>query len=431
MIELKTQTSANLLAELLVEFFKSHSLTPTYFFQNANVYLPPYVKLEEGENIASLKKLILEYCNSSGFWYLFHDKWLGKIHLVNPFIIYKDKEYIPAKILSTHELILGDEFGLLNQRKIQVLALVYPKKYKNQLKYTSENVYVYWYFDELTGLKLWDYSSSIYYKETQTFYYDLKNYFQNYHDEALKLRSQFISVKSPIKEFPLERIIKYLIHPIHFSQKNQHKEMIQKLNAILSLENIQIVFDENQQIIHFYNSSIQKLNEKNQTYAIDNVSSQIQDFQQKVQILFRDDDLLPLLESRLKELEVVYRNQCYLSTIVIIGSFLEALLKKTLFEMDDNYYKLNKLPRDAKDNTIFKPVKALNFKEMVDIYQNNSIISKNISYLIDSYRDFRNQIHVYHEDSKNSMNHDICEIGFRVLKMLINELYEKRKIYSI
>ncbi|GIV42979.1 MAG: hypothetical protein KatS3mg035_0102 [Bacteroidia bacterium] len=64
---------------------------------------------------------------------------------------------------------------------------------------------------------------------------------------------------------------------------------------------------------------------------------------------------------------------------------------------------------------------------MIDIFHHNPIISKTITNLIDSYRDFRNQIHIYHDDVKSSMNKDICEIGFRVLKMLINELYEMRK----
>lgn len=427
MIQLKSEQSLNNFIQICAQFFRNYTQTIAHFFQNAEIYLPPHEKWDFNNLPNLLKNLLMSYQNE-GFWFLFDDKYLGKISIHNAFFHNVNEELVPAKILSIHELQLENHFGLLNQRKIGVLSFMYLKKYKNYLKYTPEPVYHTLFFDILTGLKIWEYTSHSFDSNPQTFYTDFKNYFLNYKDDALKLRCQFISLKSPIKEFPLERIIKNLINPIHYANSEQQKEILEKLNSVFHEENIQIIYDETHQTILFDKYPNGNENKTHQVIAIDSVSAQIQDYHHKIDFLFEKNELLPIVHSRLKELEIVYKNDCYLSTIVIIGSLLEALLKNQLLELGDNYYKLKNLPKDTKDNTFFKPVKVLNFKEMLDIYDNNPILSKTIVNLIDSYRDFRNQIHVYHDDSKNSMmNNDICEIGFRVLKMLINELYEKKQ----
>lgn len=430
MITLSNKDSYPKLTQIFVQFFKNYTLGIPHFFHHAEVYLSPQLKFDETHFVNSFKSLLLSY-QEDGFWFLFEDRYLGKISIQNPFFLNKNGDIIACKILAIHSLELKNHFHLLNQRKIAVLSLVYPKKYKNQLKHTFENEYHFLFFDVLTGLKLWEYSSSSINSDAQALYDDFQHYYLHYKDDELKLRCQFISLKSPIKEFPIERMIKFLINPIHYVNKNHQKEMLEKINSVLNHEHIQVVYDDENQTIHFEKYT-QNPNEKseNQIFAIDSVSAQIQDYQHKISFLFEKDDLFPILQSRLKELEIIYKNNCYLSTIVIIGSLLEALLKKKLLELGENFYKLKNLPRDTKDSSSFKPVKVLNFKEMIDIFDNNSIISKTIVNLIDSYRDFRNQIHVYHEDSKNSMNSDICEIGFRVLKMLINELYEQKSNQS-
>lgn len=430
MLTFSSKESYTKFIQIFVQFFKNYSLSVSHFFHQAEVYISPQLKWDETQFVDSFRNLLLSY-QEGGFWFLFEDKYLGRISTHNPFFLNKNGDNISCKILAIHSLELKNHFHLLNQRKIAVLSLVCPKKYKSQLKYTSENEYHFLFFDILTGLKLWEYSSSSIISDAQVLYHDFQNYYLHYKDDELKLRCQFISLKSPIKEFPIERMIKFLINPIHYVNKNHQKEMLEKINSALKHEQIQVVYNEENQTIHFEKCT-QNSEEKseNQVFAIDSVSAQIQDYQHKIGVLFDQDNLLPILQSRLKELEIIYKNNCYLSTIVIIGSLLEALLKKKLLEFGESFYKLRNLPKDTKDSSSFKPVKVLNFKEMVDIFDNNSIISKTIVNLIDSYRDFRNQIHVYHEDSKNSMNSDICEIGFRVLKMLINELYEQKNNQS-
>ncbi|GIV42980.1 MAG: hypothetical protein KatS3mg035_0103 [Bacteroidia bacterium] len=130
--------------------------------------------------------------------------------------------------------------------------------------------------------------------------------------------------------------------------------MIDNLNTILNQEKIQIIYDETNQNILFETYPSNSNSSQNQVFPLDSISAQIQAYHQKIDFLFENDERLPILHSRLKELEVIYKNECYLSTVVVIGSLLEALLKNELYKLKDDYYRLNKLPRDVKDNTVFK-----------------------------------------------------------------------------
>ncbi len=426
MIELKTQELQRDFAFFLNNFFQSHFIVPEHFFKNAFVFFPENAITDISEYIRLLKSF-----QEKGYWFLYEDKYLGKVFQHQNFLIRNEKEKINAKIIDIYEIDLNEHFHKLKNRRVGILKIHYAKSPKNPLKNFAELVYHYLYFDILTGLKIWEYNSNQNIENSQLLYKDFQRFYDQYStNDFFELRCQFISLKSPIQEFALERIIKYLIHPIHYTNSAQQGETIQALNQILSTEDIQIIYNDTHQTVEFLkkNPLTSSLPIQNQTFALDNIANSVADFHNKIDFLWKDEPELPIFHARLNELEIVYKNNCYLATIVILGSILEGILKKYLLELEKNGYEFKDLPANVKDNSTSKPIFILNFSEMISVYEKNKGLLTNVTIsLLNSYRDFRNHIHITHKDSKHFMNSDICEIGFRVLKLLLVELYEKKR----
>ncbi|GIV42982.1 MAG: hypothetical protein KatS3mg035_0105 [Bacteroidia bacterium] len=91
MIILKSEQSLTKFVQVCTQFFKSYTQTIPHFFQNAEVFLTPNLKFDENNIADSLKTLFINY-RDNGYWFLFEDKFLGKISIHHPFFsIYQRK----------------------------------------------------------------------------------------------------------------------------------------------------------------------------------------------------------------------------------------------------------------------------------------------------------------------------------------------------
>lgn len=424
-----SENSQRKIAKILQGFFLDYRKEAREFFRNALIYVPENFKIEESKNFDYEYLRLMKKFSDPGYWLLVDDSLLGKITPHDELCL-DPKNKTASKILDIFELDLKDEYGSLNGRKIAVALLQSSKTYKNLLKPASEITKEVLFFDVQTGMKILKYSLKNHEKDPRFYLQDLQNCIKNYPDENLSLRTQLVSMKPPLREFPLERILKHLVNPKHYAQQAEHQEMLEKLNEILKTENIQLQYHQQNQTISFtvieQRNKDSSHNSENQVFALDSISNNITEIQCKIEFLFDGNKKKAVFIERLKELEVTYKNNCFLSTVVVLGSIVEGLLKNHLLEHEKQNFEFKNLPMDIKNNSLPKPVKALNFKEMIDVHKKNNLLSSFITDLLDPYRDFRNHIHIHHSETQTPIGRDICEIGFRVLKMLAQELYDRK-----
>jgi hypothetical protein len=428
MIKLITENQQKYFVEIISNYLKNFPHEIPHFFKKAKLYVPSYVAINTIEDFNNQFVQVLNYFSEPGYWFLFHDNYLGKLNaLRDNYLTYEKADN--SKIVKIEERKLSLDYENFENRNIGLVEIEHYKNPKNPLLQTQETNRQVLFFDISTGLSIWKYFLDSF-SSPDEYIQDFIDYHQNYRDEKLFTRLVLVSLHNPIQQFPLERIFQHMIQLLQQYKPQELNSFISQLNDILKEMNLFLQFNPEQSNFFIQNfdenSKSQEIIKKK--ISLDDIAPSINEMQEKLKKILHNDHRKEIFLSRLKELEQVYKNECYLSTIVLIGSLLEGIIKNYLIELEKSNYQFKDLPKDTKDNSKNKPILYLNFNETMSLLEKNKeLLPNQIIKLSDTFRDFRNHIHIHHSESQESFffSEDTCKIGFSVLKMLIDTIFTK------
>ena len=131
--------------------------------------------------------------------------------------------------------------------------------------------------------------------------------------------------------------------------------------------------------------------------------------------------LLEILEKRLIEIEKCINSGAYLSSIIMMGSFLEGLL---LAVISSNQKKANqaKTSPKNKDGKV-KKFHEWKLQDLISVCHECGWIEVDVKDFSILLRDYRNMIHPYHQLNKKIYpDLDTAKICWEVLNAVINDL---------
>ncbi|MBP2044868.1 hypothetical protein [Methanobacterium aggregans] len=134
-----------------------------------------------------------------------------------------------------------------------------------------------------------------------------------------------------------------------------------------------------------------------------------------------DESVVPIINSRIDEIEICLGNNATLASIFLIGSTLEGILLGFASQYPEKYGRANSSPKDKKGKV--KNFDKWNLNDFINVSFEIGFLEKDVKQFSHYLRDFRNYIHPHKqlEDKFNPNKHTalLCE---QVLKAAIYEL---------
>ena len=128
--------------------------------------------------------------------------------------------------------------------------------------------------------------------------------------------------------------------------------------------------------------------------------------------------LLPVLESRLNEINKCMNSGAPLSAVLLCGSILEGVLLSLAIKNPKIFNQSSISPKDREGKV--KPFQDWSLAQFIDVACDTGFLTLDIKKFSHSLRDFRNYIHPY-EQMASRFNQDIhtAEISYQVLKAAV------------
>lgn len=135
-------------------------------------------------------------------------------------------------------------------------------------------------------------------------------------------------------------------------------------------------------------------------------------------------ELIPVVNSRIDEIEKGLNAMMPLSVIILSGSTLEGILLNIAKQNPESFNKAQSSPKD-KDMKV-KPYSMWTLKNYIDVAAELGYLNEDIKKFSHALRDFRNYVHPY-EQLIHNFNPDMhtAEICFQVLKAAISQISMK------
>lgn len=134
-----------------------------------------------------------------------------------------------------------------------------------------------------------------------------------------------------------------------------------------------------------------------------------------------DENVVPIINSRIDEIKICLDNNATLASIFLIGSTLEGILLGFASQYPEKYGRANSSPKDKKGKV--KNFDKWNLNDFINVSFEIRFLEKDVKQFSHYLRDFRNYIHPHKqlEDKFNPNKHTalLCE---QVLKAAIYEL---------
>lgn len=134
-----------------------------------------------------------------------------------------------------------------------------------------------------------------------------------------------------------------------------------------------------------------------------------------------EESIIPILNSRIKEINICLNNNAPLSSIFLIGSTLEGILVGFASRYPQKYGRAKSSPKEQ--NGKVKKFDKWNLNDFINVSYEIGFLKKDVKEFSHYLRDFRNYIHPYKQlvDKFNPNKHTalICE---QVLKAAVYEL---------
>lgn len=146
----------------------------------------------------------------------------------------------------------------------------------------------------------------------------------------------------------------------------------------------------------------------------------------KIQKLHIEQAIIPIIESRLQEVHKTIARGAHLSTIIMCGSILEAVLLGRA-QQTPRPFNLSGAAPKAKDGKVeeFKDWTLANF---IDVASDIGILKPDVQKFSHGLRDFRNYIHPYQQLLSNFRpDKHTAKVCFQVLKAALADVAGERK----
>lgn len=139
-----------------------------------------------------------------------------------------------------------------------------------------------------------------------------------------------------------------------------------------------------------------------------------------------EESIVPIINSRIKEIKICLDNNAPLSSIFLIGSTLEGILLGIASQYPEKYGRAKSSPKEK--NGKVKKFDKWKLNDFINVSYEIGFLKKDVKQFSHYLRDFRNYIHPYKQlvDKFYPNNHTalICE---QVLKATVYELSEINK----
>lgn len=138
-----------------------------------------------------------------------------------------------------------------------------------------------------------------------------------------------------------------------------------------------------------------------------------------------DNELIPIIMSRMEEIDNCLMSKCPLATIFLCGSVLEGILF-ALASQNKKDFNSSKVSPKNKDGKV-KPFNNWGLKDYIDVAKELEYIDEDVKKFSHVLQDFRNYIHPYVQ-LNNSFNPSLetAKLCVQVVKIAINQIGNKR-----
>ncbi len=137
-----------------------------------------------------------------------------------------------------------------------------------------------------------------------------------------------------------------------------------------------------------------------------------------------EDSLVPIVESRLEEVQKTLRVGAYLSVVVLCGSILEAVL---LGKARREPIRFNSAKRSPKTDGRVKRFHDWTLANFIDVATEIGVLKLDVQKFSHGLRDFRNYIHPYQQiSSRFTPDEHTAKVCFQVLKAALASVEGER-----
>jgi hypothetical protein len=138
-----------------------------------------------------------------------------------------------------------------------------------------------------------------------------------------------------------------------------------------------------------------------------------------------EPQVIPIIESRLDEIRILFPSGAFLSTILMCGSVLEALL---LGAAQADPAKFNRASASPKKEGKVKPFHEWSLAQFIDVASESGLLKPDVKKFSHGLRDFRNYIHPYEQmASRFSPDQYTARVCLHVLKAALASIAGERK----
>lgn len=228
-------------------------------------------------------------------------------------------------------------------------------------------------------------------------------------------------VKEEIKQLmncnPVHAIILNFINPLNFDLDSvKLNEVIGKLNQILQYDDMEC--GQNNKGYPYLKSYKQNIIEMKFGHEIRKVNIHIIELE-KIKFLFsKKPDIYEQIQKRIKEAEMAYGMNLYLSTLVMLGSVVEGICYTAVDILRGKGVKFKYFPKVNNEELEMSKISQY---ELIKILVEQGLFDAQLLDTMKVIKNFRNLIHPYHKDfSWPGVN--LCDIAWNMLKIIIDKL---------
>jgi hypothetical protein len=207
----------------------------------------------------------------------------------------------------------------------------------------------------------------------------------------------------------IERFLCRVCDPIEYPGGITDAEEVRRtINEVLELERLEVSYVGGRPVIGELGSN-----------GTAKVVLHVDDVEQRLRKLIRDERLITLLVSRIRQSQQAEAGGSYLLALFGIGSFVEGLLYSVL---------INRFPDLERDgftgrNGKKMPARRAGLEILIDTAHERQIIELDAKNFMDPVRDFRNYIHPRHQlESRFTPDSDTVAMCWPPVQALLNDL---------
>ncbi|MBD1833522.1 hypothetical protein H6F61_12740 [Cyanobacteria bacterium FACHB-472] len=134
-----------------------------------------------------------------------------------------------------------------------------------------------------------------------------------------------------------------------------------------------------------------------------------------------DAALAAILSNRWEEANKTFQAGAYLSTIILLGSILEALLLDKCQQNQAEAYKANSAPKDNQKKPV--PLHQWKLADLINVAHECKWLTKDVKGYSDTLRSYRNLVHPNEQKKQDiTPTSHTCKISWEVLHASLNDL---------